>query len=47
VFDAFKARGVKFESNAPLEFPWGSVARFKDHDGNLLQLREGRGAARL
>jgi hypothetical protein len=29
-----------------LEFPWGYAARFKDPDGNLLQVREGRGAFR-
>lgn len=25
-----------------LEFPWGYVAQFRDPDGNVLQLREGR-----
>jgi predicted enzyme related to lactoylglutathione lyase len=25
-----------------LEFPWGYVAQFKDPDGNLLQIRQGR-----
>jgi catechol 2,3-dioxygenase-like lactoylglutathione lyase family enzyme len=31
---------VAFET---LKFPWGSAARFQDPDGNLLQVREGRG----
>ena len=29
-----------------LEFPWGYAARFQGPDGNLLQIREGRGAFR-
>lgn len=45
-FETLKSRGVKFESSDILEFPWGYVARFHDPDGNLLQLREGRGALR-
>lgn len=45
-FDTLKARGVAFESDEVLEFPWGYAARFHDPDGNLLQLREGRGAFR-
>jgi predicted enzyme related to lactoylglutathione lyase len=45
-FEALKARGVKFEPPEILEFPWGYVARFQDPDGNLLQIREGRGAFR-
>ena len=44
-FDTLKARGVSFEAPGILEFPWGQVARFQDPDGNLLQVREGRGAA--
>ena len=39
--EALEARGVTFESGV-LEFPWGSIARFEDPDGNRLQLREGR-----
>jgi predicted enzyme related to lactoylglutathione lyase len=45
-FEQLKARGVKFETSEILEFPWGYVARFQDPDGNLLQVREGRGAFR-
>ena len=47
VFETLKSRGVKFESPEILEFPWGLVARFRDPDGNLLQVREGRGEFRL
>jgi predicted enzyme related to lactoylglutathione lyase len=43
-FETLKSRGVTFESSDILEFPWGYVARFQDPDGNLLQVREGRGA---
>lgn len=46
-FDTLTARGVQFQSEGVLEFPWGFVARFKDRDGNLLQVREGRGAFKL
>jgi predicted enzyme related to lactoylglutathione lyase len=46
-FETLKSRGVNFEPPEILEFPWGYVARFEDPDGNLLQVREGRGAARL
>ena len=46
-FETLKSRGVKFEPPEILEFPWGCVARFQDPDGNLLQVREGRGAFRL
>jgi predicted enzyme related to lactoylglutathione lyase len=45
-FETLKSRGIKFESSEILEFPWGYVARFQDPDGNLLQVREGRGAFR-
>jgi predicted enzyme related to lactoylglutathione lyase len=45
-FEALKSRGVKFESTDILEFPWSYAARFQDPDGNLLQLREGRGTFR-
>jgi predicted enzyme related to lactoylglutathione lyase len=45
-FEALKSRGVTFESSEILDFPWGYAARFQDPDGNLLQLREGRGAFR-
>lgn len=45
-FETLKSRGVKFEALEILEFPWGYVARFQDPDGNLLQVREGRGAFR-
>jgi predicted enzyme related to lactoylglutathione lyase len=47
VFETLKSRGVKFEAPEILEFPWGSVARFQDPDGNRLQVREGRGEFRL
>jgi predicted enzyme related to lactoylglutathione lyase len=43
-FEELKARGVMFETPEILEFPWGYVARFQDPEGNLLQIREGRGA---
>jgi len=43
-FETLKGRGVKFEPPEVLELPWGYAARFKDPDGNLLQVREGRGA---
>jgi predicted enzyme related to lactoylglutathione lyase len=43
-FDTLTSRGVKFEAPGILEFPWGYAARFQDPDGNLLQVREGRGA---
>jgi catechol 2,3-dioxygenase-like lactoylglutathione lyase family enzyme len=46
-FETLKSRGVKFEPPEILEFPWGSVGRFQDLDGNLLQVREGRGEFRL
>ena len=46
-FEALKARGVNFEPAEILEFPWGYVARFQDPDGNLLQVREGKGEFRL
>jgi predicted enzyme related to lactoylglutathione lyase len=45
-FETLKSRGVKFEPPEVLDFPWGYAARFKDPDGNLLQVREGRGALR-
>jgi catechol 2,3-dioxygenase-like lactoylglutathione lyase family enzyme len=41
MFEALKGRGVKFETEVQ-EYPWGSVAVFRDPDGNPLQLREGR-----
>ncbi|MBO9588528.1 VOC family protein [Devosia sp.] len=46
-FETFASRGVTFEPPELLEFPWGYAARFRDPDGNLLQLREGRGTARV
>jgi predicted enzyme related to lactoylglutathione lyase len=46
-FETLKSGGVKFEPPEILEFPWGSVARFQDPDGNRLQVREGRGEFRL
>ena len=39
--EQLKARGVEFVSDV-LEFPWGYVAQFRDPDGNLLQIRQGR-----
>jgi predicted enzyme related to lactoylglutathione lyase len=39
--EELKSRGVEFASDI-LEFPWGYVAQFRDPDGNLLQIREGR-----
>jgi predicted enzyme related to lactoylglutathione lyase len=46
-FETLKSRGLKFDPPEILEFPWGSVGRFQDRDGNLLQVREGRGEFRL
>ena len=45
-FETLKSRGVTFDPPEILEFPWGSGARFQDPDGNLLQVREGRGEFR-
>lgn len=39
--DTLKSRGVEFETDV-LEYPWGSIAVFRDPDGNRLQVREGR-----
>ena len=41
LFETLKSRGVKFETDV-LEYPWGYVAVFRDPDGNVLQLRQGR-----
>ncbi len=41
-YETLKARGVKFETDV-LEYPWGYVAVNQDPDGNLQQLRQGRG----
>jgi predicted enzyme related to lactoylglutathione lyase len=46
-FETLKSRGVTFEPPEVLEFPWGYAARFPDPDGNLLQVREGKGKFRL
>ena len=46
-FETLKSRGVTFDPPEILEFPWGYAARFPDPDGNLLQVREGKGAFRL
>lgn len=40
VFDDLKARGVEFETAAPLDQPWGRVAIGRDPDGNRLQIVE-------
>ena len=47
VFETLQSRGVEFEPPGILEFPWGSVARFQDPDGNRLQVREGNPEFRL
>src|SRR4051794_39759762 len=39
--EQLKSRGVEFATDV-LEFPWGYVAQFLDHDGNRLQVRQGR-----
>jgi predicted enzyme related to lactoylglutathione lyase len=39
--EELRSRGVEFVSDV-LEFPWGYVAQFKDSEGNLLQVRQGR-----
>jgi uncharacterized glyoxalase superfamily protein PhnB len=41
VFETLTSRGVPFETEV-LEYAWGSVAVFRDPDGNVLQLRQGR-----
>lgn len=41
-FETLAAKGVEFDPPKVLEFPWGYAARFRDPDGNLLQVREGR-----
>src|SRR5262245_33643340 len=46
-FEALKSRGGKFEAAELLEFLWGYAGRFQDADGNLLQIREGKGEFRL
>jgi catechol 2,3-dioxygenase-like lactoylglutathione lyase family enzyme len=46
-FEALTSRGVRFEPPEVIELPGVSVARFQDPDGNLLQLREGKGEFRL
>jgi predicted enzyme related to lactoylglutathione lyase len=38
--ETLASRGVTFQRPAPVEYPWGSIARFEDPDGNVLQLRE-------
>lgn len=42
VYETLQARGVRFDPAEILEFPWGYAARFKDPDGNSLQIREAR-----
>jgi hypothetical protein len=44
-FEALRSRGVKFQPSGLIEYPWGSIARFEDPDGNMLQLRELRPAS--
>ena len=44
-FKKLQERGAVFEPPKVIEMPFGYVARFKDPDGNSLQLREGRKAA--
>ena len=39
-FETLKSHGVKFEPPEMIEQPWGSIARFQDPDGNMLQLRQ-------
>ena len=46
-FETLKSRGARFDPPEILEFPWGYAARFRDPDGNLLQVREGKGEFRL
>lgn len=43
-FEGLRARGAVFEPAKVIELPFGYVARFKDPDGNALQLRQGRSA---
>jgi predicted enzyme related to lactoylglutathione lyase len=33
-FEYLKSRGVKFNEEQPVEYPWGIVATFSDPDGN-------------
>ena len=44
MFETLRSRGVQFEPAQVLERPWGLVAIFRDPDGNVLQVREGRAA---
>jgi predicted enzyme related to lactoylglutathione lyase len=46
-FETLKSRGVTLEPPEILEFPWGYIAVFQDPDGNVLQVREGKGEFRL
>jgi catechol 2,3-dioxygenase-like lactoylglutathione lyase family enzyme len=39
-YETLKSRGVRFEATAVEEYPWGMIARFRDPDGNVLQLRQ-------
>lgn len=41
-FESLDSRGVRFEPPEVIEQPWGLIARFRDLDGNMLQLREVR-----
>jgi|HubBroStandDraft_1064217.scaffolds.fasta_scaffold118385_2 predicted enzyme related to lactoylglutathione lyase len=38
-YEELRARGVEF-SQTPLEHPWGTVATFKDPDGNLFSMNQ-------
>jgi catechol 2,3-dioxygenase-like lactoylglutathione lyase family enzyme len=41
-FATLESHGVKFEPPEVIDQPWGMIARFRDPDGNMLQLREPR-----
>lgn len=39
-FDELKERGVKFDQDKPVEYPWGVSATFTDPDGNRFAINE-------
>lgn len=39
-FDELKGRGVKFDQDKPVGYPWGVSATFADPDGNRFAINE-------
>jgi catechol 2,3-dioxygenase-like lactoylglutathione lyase family enzyme len=37
-FEEMKSRGVKFNEEQPVQYPWGVLATFRDPDGNPFSL---------